>query len=275
VAQIGAVAGREFHYELLSAVAGLPSERLEEALGQLVESELIFRRGEIPHAVYTFRHTLVRDAAYAGLLKSRRGHLHAAIANALEQQFPEEAAAWEKDPYTFAPVGGESGLTVTARALPVLMDIVRAHSSGNVLVVSHKATIRLLLSSILGFDPRRYRDNLDQNPAALNIVDFKDPVNARLTLFNDTSHYAEAGLASIVPHAHGAGGHRRLRRCGRSPIGPATSGVLVAMTPAAVQSGSETLSKPTAWFATIFSWGPAAARSSASTFSVSIVTRAS
>jgi len=51
VAQIGAVAGRDFHYELLSAVAGLPRERLEEALGQLVRSELIFRRGEIPHAV--------------------------------------------------------------------------------------------------------------------------------------------------------------------------------------------------------------------------------
>ena len=89
VAQIGAVAGRDFHYELLNAVAGLPRERLEEALGQLEQSELIFRRGEIPHAVYTFKHALVRDAAYAGLLKSRRAHLHAAIANALEQQFPE------------------------------------------------------------------------------------------------------------------------------------------------------------------------------------------
>src|SRR5262249_5384076 len=89
VAQIGAVAGREFHYELINAVAGLPAERLEEALGQLVRSELIFRLGEIPHAVYTFKHTLVRDAAYAGLLKSRRVYLHAAIASALEQRFPE------------------------------------------------------------------------------------------------------------------------------------------------------------------------------------------
>ena len=53
----------------------------------------------------------------------------------------------------------------------------------------------MLLRSLLGFDPRRYRDNLDQSPAALNIVDFKDAVSARLTLFNDTSHYAEAGLA--------------------------------------------------------------------------------
>ncbi len=113
----------------------------------------------------------------------------------VENEFPEEAASWEKDPYTFAPLEGESGLAVTARALPVLMDIVREHPSENVLVVSHKATIRLLLSSLLGFDPRRYRDNLDQSPAALNIVDFKDPVRARLTLFNDTSHYEEAGLA--------------------------------------------------------------------------------
>ena len=55
VAQIGAVAGREFHYELLNAVAGLPREKLEEALGQLARSELIFRRGESPHAVYTFK----------------------------------------------------------------------------------------------------------------------------------------------------------------------------------------------------------------------------
>ena len=89
VAQISAVAGREFHYELLNAVAGLPKQRLDEALDQLVRSGLVFRRGEIPNAVYTFKHALVRDAAYAGLLKSRRVHLHAAIAKGLEEKFPE------------------------------------------------------------------------------------------------------------------------------------------------------------------------------------------
>lgn len=130
-----------------------------------------------------------------GLREISHGRWEQMTRKEVEQAFPEEAAAWEKDPYTFAPVGGESGLAVTARALPVLMDIVRQHAAANLLVVSHKATIRLLLSSLLGFDPRRYRDNLDQNPAALNIVDFKDAVSARLTLFNDTSHYAAAGLA--------------------------------------------------------------------------------
>jgi probable phosphoglycerate mutase len=72
---------------------------------------------------------------------------------------------------------------------------VREHPGKNILVVSHKATIRLLVSSLLGFDPRHYRDNLDQKPAALNIVDFRDATRARLTLFNDTSHYTEAGKA--------------------------------------------------------------------------------
>jgi probable phosphoglycerate mutase len=58
-----------------------------------------------------------------------------------------------------------------------------------VVVVSHKATLRLVLSSLLGFDARGYRDRLDQAPACLNVLDFKDPVRARLMLFNDTSHY--------------------------------------------------------------------------------------
>ena len=134
-----------------------------------------------------------------GLREISHGHWEQMTRREVEEKFPAEAASWEEDPYTFAPDGGESGLAVTARALPALLAIVRRHSGSPVIVVSHKATIRLLLSSLLGFDPRRYRDNLDQDPAALNIVDFKDPVRARLMLFNDTSHYSEAGLALPKP----------------------------------------------------------------------------
>lgn len=130
-----------------------------------------------------------------GLREMSHGHWEQMTRAEVEQKFPDEAVAWEKDPFTFAPAGGESGLAVTARALPALMDIVRAHPAVNAIVVSHKATIRLLLSSLLGFDPRRYRDNLDQCPAALNVVDFMDAVSARLTLFNDTSHWSANGLA--------------------------------------------------------------------------------
>jgi broad specificity phosphatase PhoE len=108
----------------------------------------------------------------------------------VEREFADEYVKWEEDPYTFAPEGGESGLDVTARALPALLKLVERHANEQFVVISHKATIRLLLSSLLGFDPRRYRDRLDQSPAALNVLDFKDVAHPRLTLFNDISHYA-------------------------------------------------------------------------------------
>jgi broad specificity phosphatase PhoE len=132
-----------------------------------------------------------------GFREISHGHWEGMKRREVEEKFPEELAEWEKDPYTFAPEGGESGLAVTARALPALIDLVRGHPGENILIVSHKATIRLLLSSLLGFDPRRYRDNLDQKPAALNIVDFRNPTRARLTLFNDTSHYDKAAIPEI------------------------------------------------------------------------------
>ena len=109
----------------------------------------------------------------------------------MEREFPQEYARYEHDPFSFAPTGGESGLQVTARALPALLQILEQHCDERILVVSHKATLRLILSSLLGFDPRGYRDRLDQSPACLNVVDFKDAVRARLMLFNDVSHYQD------------------------------------------------------------------------------------
>jgi broad specificity phosphatase PhoE len=130
---------------------------------------------------------LTRD----GLREISHGRWEGMARREVEERFPEEYAAWEEDPFTFAPQGGESGLAVLARALPVIREVVVAHRDQCVLVVSHKATLRLVLSSLLGFDARGYRDRLDQSPACLNVVDFKDPVRARLMLFNDTSHYAD------------------------------------------------------------------------------------
>jgi probable phosphoglycerate mutase len=124
-----------------------------------------------------------------GLQEISHGHWEGLTRAEVEAQFPDEYASWEEDPFTFAPAGGESGVAVLARALPALREIVTTHVGGQVLVVSHKATIRLLLSSLLGFDARGYRDRLDQDPACLNVLDFRDAVRARLILFNDTSHY--------------------------------------------------------------------------------------
>ena len=125
-----------------------------------------------------------------GLREISHGHWEGMTRADVEARFPGEYASWEGDPFTFSPAGGESGAAVLARALPALRSLLDRHPGGRMLVVSHKATIRLLLSSLLGFDPRGYRDRLDQAPACLNVLDFRDPVRARLMLFNDTSHYA-------------------------------------------------------------------------------------
>lgn len=133
-----------------------------------------------------------------GLREIDHGHWEGLRRADVEARFPEEYAAWEQDPFTFAPEGGEMGVQVMARALPVISEIVLAHPGKNVLVVSHKATIRLLVASLLGFDARGYRDRLDQSPACLNVLDFKSPVRARLMLFNDVSHYTSAPLKPVA-----------------------------------------------------------------------------
>lgn len=126
-----------------------------------------------------------------GLREISHGHWEGLTRREVEQRYPDEYAAWNTDPFTFAPDGAESGVSVLARALPVIREIVLSHSGENVIVVSHKATLRLLLSSLLGFDARGYRDRLDQSPACLNVMDFRDAVRARLMLFNDISHYQD------------------------------------------------------------------------------------
>src|SRR5262249_41938205 len=83
-APIGAAIGREFSYPLLSAVAEKPDDWLKEGLDRLVRAGLVFGRGEVTDAVYTFKHALVQEAAYASLLRERRRQLHARIAQALE-----------------------------------------------------------------------------------------------------------------------------------------------------------------------------------------------
>jgi len=126
-----------------------------------------------------------------GLREISHGRWEGLTRREVEERFPGEYEAWEADPFTFAPVAGETGLEVLARALPAIRRVVVGHPDATVLVVSHKATLRLVLASLLGMDARGYRDRLDQSPACLNVVDFKDPSRARLMLFNDVSHYAD------------------------------------------------------------------------------------
>lgn len=168
----------------LSAIYASPMDRTMETASFIAE----------PHGL----ETQPRD----GLREISHGRWEGMTRDEMMAAYPAEAAAWDEDPYTFAPEGGETGLAVTARALPVIMDIHAAHRGQHVAIVSHKATIRLVLSSLLGFDPRRYRDNLDQSPCALNILDVRGPTCFRLSLFNDVSHYVRWEEGDVPPVAH-------------------------------------------------------------------------
>jgi predicted ATPase len=111
VAQIGACIGREFSHELLAAVSPISERLLDEALNQLMRSQLVFQHGAAPQATYTFKHALVQDAAYGSLLKSRRQVLHRKIAETLEQRFPDRVA---NEPEVVAHHDTEGGLNEQA-----------------------------------------------------------------------------------------------------------------------------------------------------------------
>jgi len=84
VAQVGAVIGREFGYDLIDRVARRPAAELQAGLGRLTEAGLLFCRGAAPQSTYLFKHALVQDAAYGTLLRARRQELHVRVAAVLE-----------------------------------------------------------------------------------------------------------------------------------------------------------------------------------------------
>jgi class 3 adenylate cyclase/tetratricopeptide (TPR) repeat protein len=111
IAQIGAAIGREFSYRLLEAVAPVKGAALQNALRQLVTSDLVHARGAESQATYIFKHALVQDTAYASLLRSRRRRIHADIAKALVERFAGRA---ESTPAIVAYHYGEAGMAELA-----------------------------------------------------------------------------------------------------------------------------------------------------------------
>ena len=138
--------------------------------------------------VIAVRHSLAVRVS-PGLREIDHGHWEGLTRCEAIERYPAEYAAWEATPMDTAPAGGETGLAVLTRARTALDAIVAAHTGERVLVVSHKATIRLLVADLLGLDPNLYRRGLDQQPAGLNILDIDTDGHARLVLYNDVSYY--------------------------------------------------------------------------------------
>jgi class 3 adenylate cyclase/tetratricopeptide (TPR) repeat protein len=145
IAQIGAAIGRDFSYSLLRGVVGRDETALKHALAQLEQAELVFRRGEPPEAVYSFKHALVRDAAYESLLKTRRQQLHGRIARTLEQGFAHVVAS---QPEITAHHFTEAGLVEPAIDYWLKAGQYAARRSANAEALNHLARGLELLPNI-------------------------------------------------------------------------------------------------------------------------------
>jgi class 3 adenylate cyclase/predicted ATPase len=151
VAQIGAALGRQFSHELISAIAMIPQQQLDDALAQLVRAELIFRRGTPPNAEYTFKHALVQDTAYSTLLRSRRTQIHVRIAKTLEAQFPEIVVA---QPALLAQHCAEAGLAEKAVAYWLKAG---QQAMGRSAVTEAVAQLRRALDLLVGLPDSKWR----------------------------------------------------------------------------------------------------------------------
>ncbi|MCZ6506724.1 MAG: hypothetical protein O7A04_01565, partial [Acidobacteria bacterium] len=157
VAQIGACIGREFSFELLAAVSPLQDDELSGALEQLVDSALIFRRGNPPDATYSFKHALVQDAAYESLLKSRRQRIHQLIAEALSAVSPEVAA---QEPELLAHHYTAAGLA--EQAIPYWLSAGKTATARMALVeASSHLQHGLEVVATLGASPQRDTHEID------------------------------------------------------------------------------------------------------------------
>lgn len=108
----------------------------------------------------------------------------------VREQYEQDYLRWQTDPAWNPPTGGETAVQIADRALPVITEIEYSYKNGNVLVVSHKATIRIILCSILGIDLGRYRDRINALAASVSIVQFST-YGPMLEILNDRSYMPE------------------------------------------------------------------------------------
>jgi broad specificity phosphatase PhoE len=126
-----------------------------------------------------------------GLTEIRYGRWEGLTAEKVQQDFYEEYVHWLAEPAWNPPTGGETAVQIASRASLVVSEIQEKYPSGNVLLVSHKATIRIILCSLLGIDLGRYRDRIDCLAASVSVVQFgvQGPL---LRILGDRSYMSEA-----------------------------------------------------------------------------------
>jgi broad specificity phosphatase PhoE len=125
-----------------------------------------------------------------GLREIAFGQWEGKTPEAVNREFHDDYVRWLTDPGWNAPTGGQKGIDIARRSSPVLEQIEKTYATGNVLVVSHKATIRIMLCSLLGIDVGRFRDRISMPVASVSIVEIA-PHGPLLHRMGDRSHLGE------------------------------------------------------------------------------------
>ncbi len=131
-----------------------------------------------------------------GLRELRYGKWEGQTNEFVKENYKDDYLRWLSEPAWNPPTGGETAVQLASRASLVVAEIQETYPSGNVLVVSHKATIRVILCNLLGIDLGRYRDRIDVPAASLSIVQF-GALGPMLKVLGDRS-FMDADLRSIA-----------------------------------------------------------------------------
>ena len=126
-----------------------------------------------------------------GLKEIRYGKWEDKSADFVKQHYWDDYIRWLAEPAWNPPTGGETSVEIASRASLVIAEIQEKYTTGNVLVVSHKATIRIMLCFLLGIDVGRYRDRIDMLACAVSIVKF-DLHGPLLQVLGDRSYMGGA-----------------------------------------------------------------------------------
>ena len=125
-----------------------------------------------------------------GLKEIKYGEWEGQTAESVKQNHHDEYQRWMTELAWNAPPGGETSIEISNRASQIIAEIVHKYADGNVLIVSHKATIRIILCSLLGIDLGRYRDRLDAPAGSISVIKFGQ-YGPRLERLGDRSYMSE------------------------------------------------------------------------------------
>lgn len=125
-----------------------------------------------------------------GLKEISYGQWEGKTVETIGKNYHDDYLRWTADPAWYPPTGGEAAITIASRAMQVVEEVKERYPQGNVLMVSHKATIRIILCSLLGIDVGRFRYRLGCPVGSVSQVEF-GPHGPLVKALADRSHLDE------------------------------------------------------------------------------------